>query len=98
MADETETKAIEPVIVGLDDTGSGSKSYSSVTTEDEKQASSAVYADGGLKRFYEPIEGYEGKHRWDPQVIWTEKEEKVLIRKVRGLLTDVLFKLLILIF
>lgn len=32
--------------------------------------------------FYAPIDSFEGRHRWDPEFQWTEKEEKRLVRKV----------------
>jgi hypothetical protein len=35
-----------------------------------------------LQRHYAPIEAYEGRHRYDPTVQWTEKEEKTLVRRV----------------
>lgn len=33
---------------------------------------------------HEPIAEYEGRHRYDPQAEWTEKEERDLVRKVLG--------------
>lgn len=32
--------------------------------------------------FYKPIDSYEGRHRWDPEFQWEEKEERRLVRKV----------------
>ena len=32
---------------------------------------------------YKPPETYEGAHRFDPTLVWTEAEEKALVRKVR---------------
>ncbi|CEJ91846.1 Putative Phthalate transporter [[Torrubiella] hemipterigena] len=43
---------------------------------------STVFASGGDVKLYEPIDEYEGKHRYDPSAQWTEKEEKVLVRKM----------------
>lgn len=34
--------------------------------------------------FYTPIDGYEGKHRYDPTFEWEPKEEKKLVRKVNN--------------
>ena len=31
---------------------------------------------------YEPIDAYEGKHRWDPIFEWTSVEEKRIVRKI----------------
>ena len=47
-----------------------------------KQAHGEAFALGGQARYYEPIDSYEGKHRWDPEAEWTEKEEKQVIRKL----------------
>ena len=41
-----------------------------------------VFAIGGGAEFYEPIENYEGRHRYDPKITWTDEEEKRLIRRV----------------
>jgi hypothetical protein len=46
------------------------------------ESDGGVYAVGGTLASYEPIEKYEGKHRYDPQFEWTEKEEKKLVRRV----------------
>lgn len=45
--------------------------------------SGGVLAGGGSVELYAPIPEYEGKHRYDPTAEWTEKEEKVLVRRVR---------------
>ena len=34
---------------------------------------------------YKPAETYEGAHRFDPTLIWTEEEERALVRKVQFL-------------
>ncbi|KAJ5463727.1 hypothetical protein N7475_008671 [Penicillium sp. IBT 31633x] len=47
-----------------------------------QDGTSTVVAAGGSLEFYEPIDGYEGKHRYDPSAEWIEKEEKTLIRKL----------------
>ena len=31
---------------------------------------------------YKPIAGFEGTHRFDPSAVWTEEEEKTLVRTV----------------
>ncbi|KAF7588748.1 hypothetical protein BBP40_005244 [Aspergillus hancockii] len=41
-----------------------------------------AFVGGGATELYEPIPEYEGRHRYDPSVEWTEKEEKVLVRKL----------------
>lgn len=70
---------------GIDPDIPGSGASSSVDSTSEKLAPSAVYAQGGRSRFYEPIASYEGRHRWDPHAEWTEKEEKTLVRRVSSL-------------
>jgi hypothetical protein len=47
-----------------------------------KQREGEAYASGGDTRYYEPIDSYEGKHRWDPKADWTDKEEKHVVRKL----------------
>lgn len=34
------------------------------------------------RRYYEPPDSYESKHRWDPKATWTKEEEKKLVRKL----------------
>lgn len=38
--------------------------------------------DSDLQNFYKPIERYEGYHRYDPDYVWSEEDEKKLVRKV----------------
>lgn len=47
-----------------------------------KQARGEAFALGGDTRYYEPIDEYEGKHRWDPQAEWTPEEEKRIVRRL----------------
>ncbi|KAH7146192.1 major facilitator superfamily domain-containing protein [Dactylonectria macrodidyma] len=41
-----------------------------------------TFVGGASTELYEPIPEYEGRHRYDPTAEWTEKEEKILIRKL----------------
>lgn len=41
-----------------------------------------AFETAGLETHYEPIDSYEGKHRYDPEFKWTEEEEKKVVRKV----------------
>jgi len=52
------------------------------SVRDLKQREGEAYASGGDTRYYEPIDSYEGKHRWDPKADWSEKEEKHVVRKL----------------
>lgn len=57
-------------------------SISSESLDSQRFGSGAVFAEGGQLQFYEPIPEYEGRHRYDPTAVWTEAEEKKLVRKV----------------
>ena len=52
------------------------------TTEDGKPIPRADIVEGGLERYYAPIDSYEGKHRYDPEARWTESEEKAVVRRI----------------
>ena len=41
-----------------------------------------VYSDPRAAEFYEPIEKYEGRHRFDPRASWSDEEERKLVRRV----------------
>jgi hypothetical protein len=41
-----------------------------------------VYINEDSKEIYKPIEGYEGAHRFDPELQWTPEEEAALVRSV----------------
>ncbi|KAJ5566593.1 hypothetical protein N7535_008231 [Penicillium sp. DV-2018c] len=47
-----------------------------------QHGTSGVLAAGGAIEYYEPIPEYEGRHRYDPDAQWTEKEEKKLVRRI----------------
>ncbi len=42
----------------------------------------SVFDDSGAAQFYQPIEKYEGAHRFDPNATWTPAEEKALVKTV----------------
>jgi hypothetical protein len=54
------------------DTGSGS----------DNNIEENVFSDPRSAELYEPIEKYEGKHRFDPSATWSIEEETKLVRKV----------------
>lgn len=78
----TPTQAAYDQSTGGKASGSDAGSGYGTSLSGTKQASGEAYAEGGAARFYAPIQGYEGRHRWDPTVEWTEAEEKKLVRKV----------------
>ena len=50
--------------------------------EFENPADESVFNDPKVVEFYEPIENYEGRHRFDLKATWSEYEEKKLVRRV----------------
>ncbi|KAI6819651.1 MFS general substrate transporter [Hortaea werneckii] len=46
------------------------------------EVSHTALADGSLAAFYEPIDTYEGRHRYDPNFEWEPAEERRLVRKI----------------
>ena len=42
----------------------------------------SVFADSQAAEYYEPIEKYEGRHRFDPHATWSDEEERKLVRRV----------------
>ena len=52
------------------------------TIRETKQLEGEAFASGGQARYYEPIDSYEGKHRWDPKAEWSDHEEKLVVRKL----------------
>lgn len=41
-----------------------------------------TFENDSLNSFYEPIQEYEGRHRYDPDFEWDPKEEKRVVRKI----------------
>lgn len=38
--------------------------------------------DTKLAKYYKPVAGYEGEHRFDPEAEWTDAEEAIIVRKI----------------
>jgi MFS transporter, ACS family, DAL5 transporter family protein len=62
-------------------------SSNAASTEDIEQPGldnihGSVFDDSGAAQFYQPIEKYEGAHRFDPNATWTPEEENALVRTV----------------
>ncbi|MCJ1372977.1 hypothetical protein MMC20_004203 [Loxospora ochrophaea] len=68
--------AAEPTLV------SATSSEDGIAGEPKGGARSTAQDRNELLDHYEPIEKYEGKHRYDPRAQWTEQEEKRLVRKI----------------
>jgi hypothetical protein len=47
-------------------------------------AEGETFDTAGVETFYEPVEGYEGAHRYDPEYRWSKKDEAKVVRKVSG--------------
>ncbi|KAI9708651.1 MAG: hypothetical protein M1820_003869 [Bogoriella megaspora] len=47
-----------------------------------KRRGDTTFASRDLRNYSKPIDSYEGRHRWDPEFEWDEKEEKRLVRKI----------------
>ncbi len=68
---------------------------SSASVNEDTEAGAAnnthgsVFNDSRAAQFYQPIEKYEGKHRFDPNATWTAEEEQKLVRTVRNLNTAI---------
>lgn len=43
----------------------------------------SVFQSPEAFEIYKPDESYEGFHRFDPTFVWTEEEEKALVKRVR---------------
>jgi hypothetical protein len=80
MAAEKDIAAAQPEAVVASSSEKNSSDFDSI--RNLKQREGEAYASGGDTRYYEPIDSYEGKHRWDPKADWTDKEEKHVIRKL----------------
>jgi hypothetical protein len=50
--------------------------------EDGAPPKPSTFQVDGLETFYKPIEGYEGKHRYDPEYTWSAADEGKVVRKV----------------
>ncbi|OJD35549.1 major facilitator superfamily [Diplodia corticola] len=44
--------------------------------------SAPTFATSGLDKYYRPVEGYEGMHRYDPDFEWEPEEEQRVVRKI----------------
>ncbi|KAI4187386.1 MAG: hypothetical protein L6R41_002845 [Letrouitia leprolyta] len=50
--------------------------------EDEVTLDDSVFNNAKAFDIYKPIEKYEGRHRFDPKAVWSEAEEKKLVRRL----------------
>ena len=59
---------------------SSSQDDTSVQLKNTKDGT--VFSDTSVAEFYEPIEKYEGRHRFDQSATWSDEEERKLVRRV----------------
>ena len=67
------------------DSGVSSKSGSvkdDLETNGINDIHGSVFDNSSAAQFYQPIEKYEGRHRFDPTATWTPQEEQKLVRTV----------------
>ena len=68
------------------DQGTSDSSLSSSQKHNEigsgNNSDGTVFSDPKAAEFYEPIEKYEGRHRFDPRATWSNEEERKLVRRV----------------
>jgi hypothetical protein len=63
-------------------TSSTSATSSKTELDVDDPAGHNVWTNEDSKELYKPIEGYEGAHRFDPSLTWTEEEEKRLVTQL----------------
>ena len=63
-------------------TSATSTSTSDTKFEARENLGHNVWVNDESKEIYKPIEGYEGAHRFDPSLEWSQEEEKRLVRIV----------------
>ncbi|MCJ1291292.1 hypothetical protein MMC34_002835 [Xylographa carneopallida] len=59
---------------------SSSQDDTSVQLKNTKDGT--VFSDTSVAEFYEPIEKYEGRHRFDQSATWSDEEERKLVRRL----------------
>jgi len=57
-------------------------SSSETKLESTEKLGRNVYETDDVKAVYKPIQGYEGAHRFDPNLKWSPEEEKRLVKTV----------------
>jgi hypothetical protein len=53
-----------------------------VASSKRNYVTGGTFVSGASTELYQPIQSYEGRHRYDPSAEWTDKEEKRLVRRV----------------
>lgn len=75
--------------------GLNRKDHNALEAELPEYTPGRAFETAGLETHYEPIDSYEGKHRYDPGFKWTENEEQKVVRKVsRSCFKDRISKLI----
>lgn len=85
MTDPRDTLKESFQVTSTKDNGSDSLAGSGTSPNEiwiDHGRADRTFDNVGLQKHYEPIDAYEGKHRYDPKATWTVEEEKKLVRKV----------------
>lgn len=61
---------------------SGESSSTESFADDLVKRRNSVFQAPEAVELYKPSESYEGAHRFDPALVWTQDEEKALVRRV----------------
>ncbi|RDI89187.1 Methylthioribulose-1-phosphate dehydratase [Venturia inaequalis] len=70
---------------GMEKEGTSSltkRDHNALEAELPEYTPGGAFETAGLETHYEPIDSYEGKHRYDPAFKWTENEEDKIVRKI----------------
>ena len=52
------------------------------TVDDDHNADGNVFSDPRAVEIYQPIDKYEGRHRFDLHATWSDEEERRLVQRV----------------
>jgi hypothetical protein len=88
MSKESATAApsigVMPKVSKSDPDLNGSDSDSNNQGIRVRERGDLTFDTAGLDSHYQPIEKYEGLHRYDPKFDWEPEEERRVVRKVRS--------------
>lgn len=59
-----------------------SSEFEAIEGKPVKRRKSKAFENDSLEVFYEPVDSYEGRHRYDPSFEWEEADEVKVVRKV----------------
>ncbi|TVY42563.1 putative transporter [Lachnellula subtilissima] len=71
--------AVDPISVS---NSSSTSIKEDIETSGGQTVHGSVFDDSKAAELYQPVEKYEGRHRFDPSATWSEEEERKLIRSL----------------